>query len=49
MIDLPMNYVYGVCLLGFAMMAVRSVSVARHHLRRGYSVLERPESHMTDK
>ena len=44
MIDLPMNWVYGICLLGFAAMAVRSVLVMRHHLRRGYTVLERPES-----
>jgi TRAP-type C4-dicarboxylate transport system permease small subunit len=49
MVDLPMNYVYGVCLLGFAAMAVRSVLVARTHWRRGYSVLERPESTMDDR
>jgi TRAP-type C4-dicarboxylate transport system permease small subunit len=49
MIDLPMNYVYGVCLAGFAAMAVRSVFVMRTHLRRGYSVLERPESTMEDR
>lgn len=48
MIDLPMNLVYGVCLLGFAMMAVRSVLVARRHWQRGYSVLERPMTEMTD-
>lgn len=48
MIDLPMNYVYAVCLLGFAMMAVRSVLVARRHWRRGYSVLERPMTEMQD-
>ena len=48
-IDLPMNIVYGVCLLGFAAMTLRSVWVARIHLKRGYSVLERPESHMTDR
>jgi hypothetical protein len=41
-IDLPMNIVYGVCLFGFAAMALRSVWVARVHWRRGYSVLERP-------
>ena len=44
MVDLPMNWVYGVCMLGFAAMTVRSVLVARMHLRRGYTVLERPES-----
>jgi TRAP-type C4-dicarboxylate transport system permease small subunit len=49
MVDLPMNWVYGVCLLGFAGMAVRSVLVARIHWRRGYSVLERPESTMDDR
>jgi TRAP-type transport system small permease protein len=48
-IDLPMNLVYGVCLLGFAMMLLRSIWVARIHWKRGYSVLERPESHMEDR
>jgi TRAP-type transport system small permease protein len=47
-IDLPMNIVYGVVLFGFAAMAVRSVWVAKVHWQRGYSVLERPESHMDD-
>ena len=46
MIDLPMNWVYGVCLLGFAMMAIRS-AMARRHWKRGYTVLE-PETDMTD-
>ncbi|KQT14439.1 ABC transporter permease [Ramlibacter sp. Leaf400] len=49
MVDLPMNWVYGVCLLGFAAMAVRSVGVMRIHLRRGYSVLERPETTIDDR
>jgi TRAP-type C4-dicarboxylate transport system permease small subunit len=48
-VDLPMNIVYGVCLFGFAMMALRSVWVLRVHLRRGYSVLERPETTMDDR
>lgn len=48
-IDLPMNLVYGICLLGFAAMCARSVWVMRVHLKRGYSVLERPESHMEDR
>lgn len=48
MVDLPMNWVYGACLAGFAAMTVRSVLVMRHHLRRGYSALERPDSHMED-
>ena len=48
-IDLPMNLVYGICMLGFAAMAARSVWVMRVHWRRGYSVLERPESSMEDR
>jgi TRAP-type C4-dicarboxylate transport system permease small subunit len=48
-IDLPMNLVYAVCLAGFAAMFARSVWVARVHWRRGYSVLERPESTMDDR
>jgi TRAP-type C4-dicarboxylate transport system permease small subunit len=49
MVDLPMNWVYGVCLLGFAAMAVRSVMVMRIHLKRGYTALERPESSIDDR
>ena len=49
MVDLPMNWVYGICLLSFAAMAVRSVQVALLHWRRGYSVLQRPESSMADR
>jgi len=30
-------------------MSVRSIWVLRVHWRRGYSVLERPESHMDDR
>ena len=48
-IDLPMNIVYGVCLLGFAAMTLRSAWVMRAHVLRGYSVLERPESTMADR
>jgi TRAP-type C4-dicarboxylate transport system permease small subunit len=48
-VDLPMNIVYGLCLLGFAAMLVRSLQVALIHYRRGYSVLERPESTMEDR
>ncbi|HWI84481.1 TRAP transporter small permease [Ramlibacter sp.] len=47
-VDLPMNYVYGVVALGFAAMFLRSLWVARVHLRRGYTVLERVESTMED-
>ncbi len=48
-VDLPMNIVYGVCWAGFAAMAARSVWVARVHWKRGYSVLERPDSTMEDR
>lgn len=48
-VDLPMNVVYGICLAGFALMALRSVQVARVHWNRGYSVLERPMTAMEDK
>ena len=48
-VDLPMNIVYGVCLLGFVAMLVRSVQVSVIHWRRGYCVLERPESTMADR
>jgi TRAP-type C4-dicarboxylate transport system permease small subunit len=42
-IDLPMNIVYGICAVGFAAAAVRSVQVAIENWRRGFSLLERPE------
>src|SRR5437762_568883 len=42
-VDLPMNSVYAVCLIGFAFSAVRAVQVLIINWRRGYSVLERPE------
>jgi TRAP-type C4-dicarboxylate transport system permease small subunit len=48
-IDLPMNLVYAVCLAGFAAMLARSVWVMHVHVRRGYSVLERPDSTMADR
>ena len=48
-VELPMNIVYGMCLFGFAAMTVRSVWVAMVHWKRGYSVLERPDSVMTDR
>jgi len=47
-VDAPMNIVYALCAFGFAAMAFRSVQVARIHWRRGYSVLERPESTLAD-
>ena len=48
-IDVPINLLYGVCLFGLAMMTLRSIWVARVHWRRGYSVLERPETTMEDR
>jgi TRAP-type C4-dicarboxylate transport system permease small subunit len=48
-VDLPMNLVYGVCLVGFCAMLLRSTWVMRVHLQRGYSVLERPETTMEDR
>jgi TRAP-type transport system small permease protein len=49
MVDLPMNVVYGVCLVGFALMCARAVWVLLVHRKRGYSVLERPETSMEDR
>ena len=48
-IDLPMNIVYGVVMAGFAAMGLRALWVAKVHWQRGYSVLQRPESDMTDR
>ncbi len=48
-VDLPMNIVYSVVLFGFVAMSLRSIWVARVHWQRGYSVLERPESVMTER
>ena len=42
-VDLPMGLVYGVVLLGFALMTWRAIGAARANWRRGASVLERPE------
>jgi TRAP-type C4-dicarboxylate transport system permease small subunit len=47
-VDLPMNIVYGVCMAGFAFCAVRAVQVTVLHWRQGYSVLERPETAITE-
>lgn len=49
LVDLPMNVVYAVCLAGFAAMTWRAIQVARTHRRRGYSVLERPETSIEDR
>ena len=48
-IDLPMNIVYGVVMAGFAAMCVRAIWVLRIHWQRGYTVLERPGTEMTDR
>ncbi|MEP7206067.1 MAG: TRAP transporter small permease [Casimicrobiaceae bacterium] len=43
-VDLPMNTVYAVCMVGFGLATLRSVGVAVKHWRQGYSTLERPET-----
>ena len=48
-IDLPMNLVYGVVMAGFAAMCLRAIWVMKVHWQRGYTVLQRPESEMTDR
>ena len=48
-VDLPMNLVYGVVLAGFAAMCIRAIWVMKIHWQRGYTVLQRPESEMTDR
>jgi TRAP-type C4-dicarboxylate transport system permease small subunit len=48
-IDLPMNMVYGVVMAGFAAMCLRAMWVMKIHWQRGYTVLQRPESEMTDR
>ncbi len=49
MVDLPMNVIYAVCMVGFAAMTWRSVQVTAIHWRRGYSGLERPETTINDR
>jgi TRAP-type C4-dicarboxylate transport system permease small subunit len=48
-IDLPMNLVYCVVMAGFAAMCLRAIWVMKIHWQRGYTVLQRPESEMTDR
>jgi TRAP-type C4-dicarboxylate transport system permease small subunit len=48
-VDLPMNIVYAVVMAGFAAMCLRAVWVMRIHVQRGYTVLDRPGSEMTDR
>jgi TRAP-type C4-dicarboxylate transport system permease small subunit len=43
-IHLPKNLIYGCVFIGFIMMFLRSIQVAVANWRRGYSILERPES-----
>ena len=48
-VDLPMNIVYAVVMAGFAAMCLRAIWVMRIHVQRGYTVLDRPGSEMTDR
>ena len=48
-IDLPMNIVYSICMLGFAAIFLRSIWVLKVHWQRGYCVLEKPESTMDER
>ena len=43
-VDLPMGWVFGAMVFGFALMFWRSLGVAWRHWKQGYSVLERPEA-----
>ncbi|HUG63199.1 MAG TPA: TRAP transporter small permease [Methylomirabilota bacterium] len=43
-IDLPRNLVFYAVLAGFVLMLLRSIQVFVGNVRRGYSVLERPEA-----
>jgi TRAP-type transport system small permease protein len=47
-IDWPIGIVYSFVMLGFFMMCYRAVMAAIENWRRGYSVLERPELHITE-
>ena len=42
-VDLPVGWVFGAMLFGFAVMFLRSLQVAWRHWKLGYSALERPE------
>ncbi|TAK44689.1 MAG: TRAP transporter small permease [Betaproteobacteria bacterium] len=48
-VDLPMGWVFGAILFGFALMFWRSLQVARRHWKAGYSILERPEFGLEDR
>jgi len=43
-VELPIGLVFGAMLAGFVLMFGRSLQVAWHNWKRGYSALERPES-----
>lgn len=43
-VELPVGWVFGAMLFGFAMMFARSLQVAWRHWRQGYSILERPDA-----
>jgi TRAP-type C4-dicarboxylate transport system permease small subunit len=45
-VDLPVGWVFGAMLFGFALMFLRSLQVAWQHWKQGYSVLERPDTGM---
>ena len=47
-IDLPMNIIYGICAVGFAAAAVRSVQVAIENWKRGWSYSSGPRRHRRD-
>lgn len=42
-IDVPKSWPYAIVIAGIAMMLLRSILIAYRNLRRGYSILERPE------
>ncbi|WP_235926363.1 TRAP transporter small permease [Brucella anthropi] len=42
-IDLPKSWPYTIAIAGMVMMLLRSIMIAYRNLRRGYSILERPE------
>ena len=48
-VDLPMGWVFGAMLGGFAIMFWRSLEVAWRHWKLGYSILERPETGIEDR
>jgi TRAP-type C4-dicarboxylate transport system permease small subunit len=48
-VDLPMGWVFGAMLFGFALMFWRSLEVTWRHWKLGYSILERPEAALEDR